>query len=176
MSYVVLAYPKIAANDYEWVQSIRKQYDPRQYTVVKPHVTIVFPTSKLDKASLITHVRSKVTTLKAFDIKFESSIVVEDDSKTYYHAFLIPSLGYDEITFLHDISYTESLESELRSDIPFIPHLGIGNDDDRNVMEKLAGKINNRGVTISGRINQLTVAEYDGSKVKDLQCIDLAID
>jgi len=176
MSYVVIAYPKISASDYEWIQSIRKQYDPRQYTVVKPHVTIVFPTSKLNKESLIKHVRDKATILKAFGIKFDSSIVVEDDSKTYYHVFLIPSLGFDEITFLHDIAYTESLESELRRDIPFIPHLGIGNDDDKKVMEHLADKINKQGLTISGKIEQLTVVEYDGKKVRDLHNIDLVTD
>ena len=176
MSYVVIAYPKISASDYEWIQSIRKLYDTRQYSVVKPHVTLVFPTSKPNKESLIEHARSKVTILKAFDIKFDSALVVEDDSKTYFHAFLIPSLGFDEITFLHDISYTEYLESELRTDIPFIPHLGIGNDDDKKVMEELANKINNQGVSISGKIDQLTVAEYDGKKVRDLQIIDLVTD
>jgi len=176
MSYVVIAYPKISASDYEWIQSIRKLYDTRQYSVVQPHVTLVFPISKPNKESLIEHVRSKVTILKAFDIKFDSALVVEDDSKTYFHAFLIPSLGFDEITFLHDISYTEYLESELRTDIPFIPHLGIGNNDDKKVMEELANKINNQGVSISGKIDQLTVAEYDGKKVRDLQNIDLVTD
>ena len=173
MSYVVIGYPKLDPKDYDWIQSIRKKYDLRQYSVVKPHVTFIFPTSKLDSKSLIEHVSTKGTVIKAFQVKFDSARVIEDDSKTYFHAFLIPSIGYEEINFLHDILYTGLLKSELRLDIPFIPHLGIANDTDETVMDKLATIINKDSISISGTIDSLSVCEYDGNKVTDLQTIDL---
>jgi len=173
MSYVVVGYPKIDVTDFDWIQNIRQQYDLMQFTVVKPHVTFVFPTTKLEKDTLVDHVKSKSSGIKAFQVKLDSAKIVEDDSKTYFHAFLIPSIGLEEITQLHDVLYTDSLEGELRLDIPFIPHLGIGNNPNKKIMEELVNTINKPGISIAGEIDTLTVSEYDGSKVIDVQQIPL---
>jgi hypothetical protein len=110
MSYVVIAYPKISYADFDWIQTIRQEYDLRQFNVVKPHVTFV----------------------------------------------------------LHDALYTGALESEMRLDIPFIPHMGIGNNQDEKVIQKLVDDVNANKVSIAGAIEELTIAEYDGSKLVDI--------
>lgn len=173
MSYVVLGYPKISQGDFDWIQSIQQKYDLMQFTVVKPHVTYVFPTHRLDEDALIKHVESKVIDTSAFKIKLDSTKVVENDSKNYFHAFLMPSVGFEEITKLHDVLYTDSLKSELRLDIPFIPHLGIGNNPSEEIMNELVNTINEDGVSIVGEIDTLTVSRYDGSKVIDIKQVPL---
>jgi hypothetical protein len=107
-------------------------------------------------------------------VRLTKAIVVEDDSKTFFHTFLIPSEGEREIITLHDKLYTDELASELRLDIPFIPHVGIATNQDEAVMQKLADKINRNGVNISGTIEALTIASYDGKQVRDERFVTLS--
>ena len=130
MAYLALAYPDIHQSDYDWIQGIRKDYDKRYFDVVEPHFTLVFSTDKLNLGDFVEHVKEKIGAFRAFDIRLDSAKVVEDDSKDFYHEFLIPSIGFDEISKIHDKLYTGSLASELRHDIPFIPHVGIGTSDE----------------------------------------------
>src|SRR5690606_29174424 len=124
MAYLVLTYPDIDKSDYDWIQEIRKNHDNRYFDVVEPHFTLVFSTNKLSLEDFTRHVKEKIEGSQAFEISLDSAKVVEDDSKEFFHEFLIPSKGFDEINKIHDELYTGPLESELRHDIPFIPHVG----------------------------------------------------
>jgi len=173
MSFVVIAYPKIDQNDYKWIQGVRKENDPVMFSVVKPHVTFIFPTNKLDATSLAKHVKEHLAGFKSFPVVFDSTKVVEDDSKTYTHTFLVPSVGFDDINKLHDLLYVDEMASELRLDIPFVPHLGIGTNADKDAMQALAKSITKSGKSVSGTINELVVGEYDGKKVTDIAVVSL---
>lgn len=173
MSFVVVGYPEFSDADSEYIQGVREKYDVRLFKVVKPHVTFVFPTEKLSAKELTEHVAAKAKDFTIINILFDSVKTVEDHSKTYTHAFLIPSNGYAAIEQLHEALYTGELLSELRSDIPFTPHLGIGNDANEQVMLRLAEQINAGGIRIKGSIKTLTIAEFDGSKVTDIEQVPL---
>ena len=173
MSYVVIAYPDISQKDLDWVQETRQKNDPIMFRVVKPHVTFIFPTSKLNESILIKHVNTKIVGVKPFSVKFDKTKVVEDDSKTYFHAFLAPSIGFNEIIKLHDNLYTDVLKSELRLDIPFIPHLGIGTNKDKRSMTNLTKQIDYKKLSISGEIKTLTIAKYENNKVQDVAEVTL---
>ena len=92
MSYVVIAYPDISEKDFRWVQGIRQKNDPVMYEVVNPHVTFVFPTNILDENSLVEHVKTKISGIKPVNVKFDSTRIVEDDSKSYFHTVKSPKL------------------------------------------------------------------------------------
>ena len=173
MAYLVLAYPKLNKSDYDWIQGVREKEDKRYYGVVEPHFTIVFATDKLDLDKLISHTQEKIQGMKSIDISLETTKTVKDDFQDIYHAFLIPSTGYDEITKLHDILYTGALASELREDLPYIPHVGIGTNKDEQPVKELTKQIDDSGQHITGSINELTIVEYDGTKVVDLQTLPL---
>lgn len=49
MAYLVVAYPKLSEADFEWVQAYREKNDPRYFSIVKPHFTIVFAVSDVPK-------------------------------------------------------------------------------------------------------------------------------
>lgn len=172
MSNVVLAYPTIRPADFDWIQGIRKIHD-RLYEVVKPHFTFVFPTTKLSEADLIHHAKLMTKTATAIKITLSKAIVVEDDSKAFFHTFLVPSDGNKEIIALHDLLYTDDLLSELREDIPFIPHMGIATNESRSVMQEMANALNGEGISITGSIDALTVARYDNNQVHDIVDIQL---
>ncbi len=171
MSNVILGYPIISKPDFDRIQSLRKTYD-RLYEVVEPHFTFVFPTTKLSIEDLTEHTMLKSADTHKIAIILAKAIVIDDDSKTFSHTFLVPSDGEKEINELHDLLYTDSLASELRLDIPFVPHIGVGTGD-AAAMQKLADEINAQGVDIKGTIDTLTVASYDGKTVNDVEQIPL---
>lgn len=164
MANLALIYPNISKDDFKVIQSIRKRHDPKYYDVVDPHITLVFSTDKVNADELVQHVRNKLSGTKSFNLKFDSAKLIEDDSKEFYHAFLIPSRGFDEINDVHDILYTGVLDSELRRDIPFIPHLGIGTGT-KDEMKKLVNELNDSQIKINGTAEEITIVQYDGNKV-----------
>jgi hypothetical protein len=171
MAYLALAYPDIDQSDYDWIQDIRKTHDKRYFNVVQPHFTLVFSTTKLSLEEFTQHIKEKAERFQAFDISLDSAKVVEDDSKEFFHEFLIPSKGFDEINRIHDELYTGSLESELRHDIPFIPHVGIGTSDEKQEAEEVVSMVIQAQRTIIGTVSKITIVEFDGKKVVDLETI-----
>jgi hypothetical protein len=113
MAYLAIAYPTLIDSDYEWIQSVRQKYD-RQFNIVRPHITLVFGTSKLNVDLFTEHGRATLVYVKSFPIILDSVKMVEDDSKKFFHAFLVPSDGFDEINKIHDRLYQGVLESGLR--------------------------------------------------------------
>jgi len=172
MSNVVLGYPKISKADFEWIQGIREVND-RQYKIVKPHITFVFPTSKLPVVELASHIRRKASNTPRIAIALSKAAVVQDDSKKFFHVFLVPAAGYEEIVRLHDLLYTDVLSSELREDIPFIPHVGIATSESEATARDLANKLNATGVNVVGSVDALAVSEFDGNLVRDVEEIAL---
>jgi len=65
------------------------------------------------------------------------------------------------------------LASELRLNIPFIPHIGIGNAIDPFVCKKLADELNRQAFEINGRIETLNVTWYEENKVETIERIEL---
>lgn len=171
MAYLALAYPDIDQADYDWIQDIRKKHDERYIDVVQPHFTLVFSTTKLSLEEFTQHIKEKIKGFQEFDISLDSAKVVEDDSKEFFHTFLIPSKGFDEINKIHDELYTGLLESELRHDIPFIPHVGIGTSDNQQEAEEVVSKVMEAQRQIVGAVSKITIVEFDGKKVVDLQTI-----
>ena len=43
MALLVVAYPEVSKDYYDLIQTFRQQHDELYYTVVKPHITVVFP-------------------------------------------------------------------------------------------------------------------------------------
>lgn len=172
MGFLAIAYPDISQRDFEWIQSIRKQHDPKYFDIVKPHITLVFNTNKLGRENFTEHITSKLSNVSDFKVKLDSTRLVEDDSKDFFHVFLIPSTGYDEINMIHDSFYEGALRSELRQDILFIPHLGIGTGSESQ-MTKLNDDLKKQDLSIEGRINKVSIVEYDGIRVKDFSVITL---
>lgn len=173
MGLLILGYLDISTIDYDWIQRVRKASDNRYFTVVEPHFTIVFAVPNLSKDKLLGHVVSKMRNFGKINFVLDHAQLVQDDSQKFWHTFLVPSAGYEEITRLHDELYTGILESELRKDIPFIPHVGIGTNENQEIMHTLASEINDKRVSIRGKISTLTIATFENGKVDNLDKLSL---
>lgn len=173
MSLLVLAYPEIDDKDRLWLQSLRAEYDERYYGVVEAHFTLVFPTAALNSRDLIVRVRDTVNDTQAVRFVLRCALVVPDEFSDTTHVFLVPDEGFSQIVKLHDRLYDGPLASELRLDIPYLPHVGVGNSGDAMRCKQLADELNREGFELEGWITTLDVAQLNRGKVTTLTVIPL---
>ena len=155
MPYLVLAYPKLSKKDFHWIQNYRQEHDPRYYSVVKPHFTIIFAIDDIKEEKFVEEVRKQVNGIKKFDFVIKVATINQDYSGNYFHEFLVPDQGYSNIVKLHDKLYSGKFSNYLRFDIDYIPHIGIGNNDKAFISKKRIDELNSQDISIKGSIESL---------------------
>lgn len=173
MSLLVLSFPELEKKHYDWIQALRHTYDELYYKVVEPHFSVVFSVSGFDKIEFIHEIQEKSKGIRPIDFLIKCAVVVKDTFGVDWHTLLVPDTGYSEIVKLHDKVYSGILSKELRLDIPFIPHVGIGNSKDPLLCKKLADEINSQAISIKGKLKELDVVWYENNKVETIQKIKL---
>jgi len=173
MAYLVVAYPNISQKSLNWIQNYRKENDPRFYSMVNPHFTIVFPISAFSKDDFVAEIKKQTEGLKKIDFEIKISTINQDISGGYYHEFLVPDKGYSDIIRLHDKLYSGVLAKHMRLDIDFIPHISIGNADDAQESKRRVDALNRQEIDIEGVIDILDIIEYDESSVWTIENIAL---
>ncbi len=173
MLYLVLAYPKISKKDFEFIQNYRKANDPKYFKVVDPHFTIVFATSNFTENDFVDEVAKQTNGIQKFDFKIRCATINEDDSHEYYHEFLVPDEGYSQIVKLHDKLYSGAFFDNLRFDIDFIPHIGVGNSTDVHVCKKNVDTLNAQNVFIEGSVDTLDIVAYENNTITTIRKIEL---
>ena len=172
MALLVLAYPEISKDDFNKIQEFRRRND-RYYSIVNPHFTIVFPVEEVKEKEFIDHIKSRCAKFGKIDFTLNCAITVKDSFSEFWDIFLVPDKGNSGIIKLHDELYKGTLITHLRIDIPFIPHLGIGNDVDPFHCINLANELNGENISISGIISTLSIVRYDGANVELIEDICL---
>lgn len=162
MAFCVVNYPIFSTDDFNWIQSIRQRHDRLFFDVVAPHFTIVFPTEDLDESSLTEHLNQKVSEFKPFDCIFRCAILGDPSFMDYAHIFLIPDEGFSNLISLHDRLYTGILETELRLDLPYIPHIGIASLPSPKECKTVVDELNQQQFEIRARVDTLDIIGYDG--------------
>lgn len=173
MAYLVVAYPKLEQSDFDFIQNYREQNDPRYFSVVDPHVTLVFAINDIDKDSFVSEVKDKIAGIQPFDFEIKVATINQNDDGKYYHEFLVPDTGYSNIVKLHDKLYSGLFASYLRFDIDFIPHIGIGNSDDATISKRRIDELNARGVSMRGQVDSVDIIEYTNGAITTIEKINL---
>ncbi len=78
MSLLVLSYPVISKDDFNWIQAVRANHDKLHYEVVAPHFTIVFPLSDMDRIRFIEHIKHQSRGFKKIAFVLRSAAIVKD--------------------------------------------------------------------------------------------------
>ena len=172
MSFLVLASPVIESKDLDWIQSYRRKNDELFYKIVDPHFTIVFAVDDKTEEDFIKEIETQSKDIRQIEFEIKKAIVHKDEFSEYYHEFLIPEKGRDEIEVLHDKLYSGNLFPHWRKDIDYIPHIGIGNSKDKLKCERIVEDLNSVGLHIPGRIKSLTIAKHSNGvliKIKELR-------
>lgn len=173
MAYLVVVYPKLEQSDFDFIQNYREQNDPRYFSVVEPHITLVFAITDIDKDSFVSEVKNKITGIKPFNFVMNVATINQNDDGKYYHEFLVPDTGYSNIVKLHDKLYSGLFAPHLRFDIDFIPHIGIGNSDEAQISKQRIDELNANGVSINGRVESVDVIEFVDGKVTTVEKYEL---
>jgi 2'-5' RNA ligase len=173
MSLLVLAYPKIPDKDFKWIQNIRAVYDKRYYHVVNPHFTIVFPVSNILQPEFIEDIQISASESQKIIFTSRCTVIVKDSFSEFTDVFLVPDEGYSDIVKLHDKLYSGILKNELRLDIPFIPHIGIGGSINPLESKSIADELNKTNFSFEGILDKLDIVSYNYSEVKTLKEIKL---
>jgi 2'-5' RNA ligase len=118
MHYCLVYFPDSVPDD---LRKIRRQYDPT-FEVVEPHVTVVFPVPDVvGESSLVEHIDRVLNEREAFEIRFGGFCKSRD------HWLLLElTEGASGFVGLHRALYAGILTEYLRSDVEYVPHLGLG--------------------------------------------------
>jgi len=173
MGFLALAYPSISEADFNWLQAYRAENDELFYGKLAPHFTIVFPLTNMTQEQFITEIAKQLSGVKKIDFELNAASTHKDEFSEYYFQFLIPGKGYDDIVKFHDKLYSGNLLLNWRRDIEYIPHITIGNSRDETKCRSETDRLNELNLSISGQIQNLTVAKYEDGIVTNLETFDL---
>ena len=171
-AFCVLAYPQISKEDFDLIQSFRSKYD-RRYEYFNPHFTLVFPAFELNENEFVSHVIKHAEKFSKFDFCIKSATSVSDYFSNYRDVFLVPDEGNSNFIRIRDALYKDILITHLRTDIPYIPHIVIGDDIDPFFSINLANQWNEADIIIKGTILKLSIESYDGTNLKNIEDIVL---
>jgi len=173
MAYLVLAYPELRHEDFELIQDYRKNNDELYFKIVNPHFTIVFPVFDVSQDEFINEIKQNSKDINKFDFTIRCATINKDAFNDYFHAFLVPDEGYSKFVKLHDVLYSDKLKGNLRLDLDFVPHIGIGNSKNKFSCKKMVDEWNRKEFSISGKIKYLTIVNYENDTVTKLHEIEL---
>jgi hypothetical protein len=173
MSYLVIAYPVLKKTDFDKIQSYREINDKLFFNVVEPHFTIVFPVFDKTETQFIEEIKLKTIGIEKITFNLKCSTINKDAFSDNYHSFLVPDEGFSKIIKLHDKLYSDKLKENLRLDIDFIPHIGIGNSTDKHLCKTMVDEWNKTEFSIIGTIKELTIAKYENKTVTKIEKIEL---
>ena len=191
MPFFVVAYPSFSAAERAWIDRVRSKHDAAKHRLVPPHVTLVFGSSALGGDALASQVAAAARHVEPFVASFRELRAVRDSQSPASHVFLVCDEGRDELVALHDRLYEGPLASELRSDIPFVPHVTVGECSSMPAAVALAGELSveptdseggsagvpsaRRPIDLRGRVEQLFVLSLEGDAVVETSAIALGI-
>ncbi|MDR8394439.1 2'-5' RNA ligase family protein [Aliifodinibius sp. S!AR15-10] len=173
MALAVVNYPTLSESDFQWIQDIRKEHDNLFYGVVEPHFTLVFPTENIGLGSFTSHVKNVASKFNSFQFISRCVTVGDPDFWDHAHVFMIPDEGFSEVVKLHDAFYTGILESELRLDLPFVPHIGVASDPSPEKCKNIVDQVNQQDFEVKGIVEKLDIIEFDGESTKTIEQIVL---
>jgi len=119
----VVALPAFSDHDREIIDAIRNRFD-RLAGAIPPHVTLVFATERLDASGLAAHASTSMATAP-FTCVLRRTHVEHDPFNDEHCVFLVVDEGARQIVELHDALYSGPLAPELRTDLPYLPHVTI---------------------------------------------------
>lgn len=172
VGYLVIAYPKLAPDDFEKIQRYRERHD-LLFNVVEPHFTIVFPVFDLQSRDFIEEIKTNAKNISRFDFAIRCATINKDAFNKLFHVFLVPDEGYSRIVRLHDTLYHGKLKPYLRLDLDYIPHITIGNCRDKHQCKQMVDDWNKEEFLIRGTIAELTVVKYEDGIVTKLTPVEL---
>jgi hypothetical protein len=169
----ILAYPSLNYNDYARIQDFRKDHDELYHQVVEPHFAFVFPMEGIGQEAFLAEAEKQSQGFGPIEFELRCATINKDTVLPYFHLLLVPEKGYSRVVRLHDRLYSAGFRPHLRLDIDFIPHVGIANSKDPELVKDWVDSWNRDEFCIRGRIESLTAVDFSNGTLTDLRIIPL---
>jgi 2'-5' RNA ligase len=160
-----VAFPTLDDADARFIAAIRARHD-RMASVLGVHFTLLFGCDGVEESAYIDHVRTIAAATPAFAFRCRDAEPDADDGKSY--VYLVPRLGRDAVTALHDALYTGPLAPFLRKDIDFVAHMTVGHGATLADAERLSDELNADGFDVSGTIDAVVVGCVEHGRFVEL--------
>ncbi len=99
MNLHVIAYPELADNDFQLIQSLRKDHNSL-YSLMPPHFTLVFSVKEVSFDNFSNEIRKQVNGIARIKFSLRCAVINKDAFSAYYDAFLVPDEGHSQIVKL----------------------------------------------------------------------------
>lgn len=169
----MLAFPALDPSHTQRIESARANRDDLSRASVPLHFTLVFATDAIERDALAEHVRGTTQAFRPIRFDTPTNDVVWDPKVELWLFQLLPERGAEQIAELHDSLYSGLLAPELRTDIPYAPHITVVASKRKDDCISAQAALDERRSPIAGSINALDVVEYDGANVTTVSRIDL---
>lgn len=133
----------------------------------------MFAVDEMLQEDFVAEIKKQLDRVGPINFVIRCATISKDSFSDHYQAFLVPDEGYSQIVKLHDRLYSDKLKSELRLDIDFIPHIGIGRSLDKINCKTEVDKWNKTGFEIKGSISSVDIVSYANEIITTLEKIVL---
>lgn len=171
MSLEVIARPHFDKDHLAWLTDIRSR---RAGSRGPPYFTLVFPGVALEPRDFVATIRANAEEIPRIRFRLRSALVVPEHTVARFHVFLIPDEGFGAILRLHDLLHQGPIETAMRPETPYLPHITVATTSTHHEARKVAQALNQGGIDIHGHIDALQVEHRVGEVIKEIAEIPLA--
>ncbi|MEQ9490297.1 MAG: 2'-5' RNA ligase family protein [Alphaproteobacteria bacterium] len=103
IQYAAVCFPGLADVDRDWIESVRRQYDPKS-ALIPAHLTIVFPQNRMVGEDFENRIATLAEQSASFTVRFTELRAIREPGMTVAYAYLVPSGlqdGSDSVTDLY---------------------------------------------------------------------------
>jgi hypothetical protein len=173
-SLAAVIFPLFDTAGAERIATLRKTYDPTPAIAIARHITLIFPTALLDEATLKAHVEAQARGIVPFDVVLRSAIAHRDRVGTRSLLYLLPRVGAERLSLLHDRLYGGLMMSELRRSEPYLAHLTLGAFDSFAGAEAAASLLNRQDLHLAGVATRIDIVRIVENRAENVAGIALS--
>jgi 2'-5' RNA ligase len=156
-----VSFPQVPESHRRFMHDFQQSHQKVVRGFIEPHFTLVFGTDQIAEHVYTEHVAAIAASSTTIPFTCQYAMLGADEEDDTAYVFLVPDDGYAAISVLHDQLYSGVLESHLRLDLPFVPHVTVGSTKDRKHAKSLCDALNRAGVRVEGVLDALTVGTLE---------------
>ncbi|HEX2549225.1 MAG TPA: hypothetical protein VHM20_05295 [Gammaproteobacteria bacterium] len=172
---MIFSVPKINPGSFEWIQNLRKIYDPRGYDFIEPHFT--FYTQEISHQEYFKQkLRHYLKHFGKFRFLIKKAIAVPPSvNHPSWYTFLVPEYGF--LKFCEIYSYIIcSMFARKYYSLFFLPHITIGSFRKKSQCLHLTNQLNHSRIHITGFIQDISLARVSHHHLIVLDKLELRED
>lgn len=174
MSYYAFVFPKLTGDAVQQLDAIRSRYDRTNYGIVPPHITLLFAIDVASDDVFVDEVSQRTTDFIRFSATCERTLIQQRADSEMLDVFLCVGAGAKNVRQLHEQLYSGALREQWRPDIPYIPHITVGNSSKRTVCEICCKEVAKSGLLpFSFDVSSVILAHFKADEMRTIARLSL---